>query len=106
LRNVATRSVFFHNGRFHSLDDVLHFYAERDTDPQKWYPKKNGKLVQYDDLPPKYRDNVDKLDPPFLNHKPGEKPPLTEADIQDLIAFMKTLNDGYSANSGGPALRN
>jgi cytochrome c peroxidase len=102
LRNVATRSVFFHNGRFHSLTDVLHFYAERDTDPQKWYPKKNGKLVRYDDLPPKYRDNVDMLDPPFLNHKPGGQPALSEADIEDLVAFLKTLNDGYSATAGGP----
>ncbi|WP_443678724.1 cytochrome-c peroxidase [Paraburkholderia unamae] len=104
LRNVATRSVFFHNGRFHTLDDALRFYAERDTDPRKWYPTKNGKLVQYDDLPPKYRDNVDRLDPPFLNHKAGEKPPLNEADIQDLVAFLKTLNDGYAAASGGPAI--
>jgi cytochrome c peroxidase len=31
LRNVATRTVFFHNGRFHRLEDVMHFYVERDT---------------------------------------------------------------------------
>lgn len=105
LRNVATRSVFFHNGRFHKLEDVLHFYAERDTDPSKWYPKKNGKLVRYDDLPPQYRDNVDALDPPFLNQKPGGRPSLSEGDIHDLIAFLKTLNDGYSATSGGPAIQ-
>lgn len=35
LRNVATRSVFFHNGRFHKLEDVLRFYVERDTKPGK-----------------------------------------------------------------------
>lgn len=102
LRNVATRSVFFHNGRFHSLEDVLHFYAERDTDPQKWYPKKNGKLVRYDDIPPQYRDNVDALDPPFLNHKPGGQPALSEGEIRDIIAFLKTLNDGYASAAGGP----
>ncbi|HTI04096.1 MAG TPA: cytochrome c peroxidase, partial [Gemmatimonadales bacterium] len=34
LRNVATRQVFFHNGVFHTLDDVLHWYVERDTDPR------------------------------------------------------------------------
>ena len=44
LRNAASRQVFFHNGRFHTLDDVLHFYVERDTDPRKWYPIVAGKL--------------------------------------------------------------
>jgi cytochrome c peroxidase len=105
LRNVATRSVFFHNGRFHSLEDVMHFYVLRDIEPSKWYPKKNGKLVRYDDLPPKYRDNVDAIDPPFFNQKPGGQPGLSEAEIHDLIAFLKTLNDGYSATSGGPAIQ-
>lgn len=101
LRNVTTRQVFFHNGRFHKIEDVLHFYFERDIHPEKWYPRRNGKLVVYDDLPPKYRDNVDQLDPPFFGQKPGKAPVLNETDIQDLIAFLKTLNDGYSATSGG-----
>lgn len=30
--------VFFQNGVFHSLDQVLHFYVERETNPAKWYP--------------------------------------------------------------------
>jgi cytochrome c peroxidase len=29
------------------------------------------------------------------------KPALNEAEIQDLIAFLKTLDDGYSASAGG-----
>ncbi len=33
LRNVATRQVFFHNGRFHNLKDALRFYVQRDTAP-------------------------------------------------------------------------
>ncbi|HXC22525.1 MAG TPA: cytochrome c peroxidase, partial [Steroidobacteraceae bacterium] len=33
LRNAARRRVFFHNGVFHSLEEVLRFYAERDTQP-------------------------------------------------------------------------
>jgi len=101
LRNVTTRDVFFHNGRFHSIKDVLHFYFERDIYPQKWYPRRNGKLVVYDDLPPRYRDNVDRLDPPFFGQKPGRQPAMSEADIDDLLAFLKTLNDGYSATPGG-----
>jgi len=49
--------------------------------------------VRFDDLPPGYPDNVDH-DPP-LDRKPGAEPALSEADIDDLIAFLETLNDGY-----------
>ena len=103
LRNAASRSVFFHNGRFHTLEQVLRFYAGRDTEPQKWYPRANGRVVRYDDLPEKYRGNIDILDPPFFNRWPGGKPALSEREIQDLLTFIKTLDDGYSAVAGGPA---
>ena len=39
LRNVALRRAFFHNGVFHTLRQVLEFYVERDTNPEKWYPR-------------------------------------------------------------------
>ena len=42
LRNAATRSVFFHNGVFHSLNQVVHFYNTRDTNPEYWYPSTGG----------------------------------------------------------------
>jgi cytochrome c peroxidase len=99
LRNVATREVFFHNGRFHTLQDMMRFYVTRDTDPARWYPKVKGKVVKFDDLPPRYRANIDRLDAPF-NRKAGDAPALNEEEIGDLIAFLKTLNDGYSAKSG------
>ncbi|HZV67185.1 MAG TPA: cytochrome c peroxidase [Telluria sp.] len=102
LRNAASRQVFFHNGRLHSMDEVLHFYAERDTAPDKWYPKVGGKLIQFDDLPAKYRANIDHVDAP-MNRKKGEAAPFNDADIADLLAFIKTLDDGYSAVSGGKA---
>ncbi|HUW52436.1 MAG TPA: cytochrome c peroxidase [Rhodanobacter sp.] len=101
LRNVATRKVFFHNGRFHRLQDVMHFYAERDTQPWKWYPVVAGKPDTFDDLPVRYRSNVDHTDAP-MDRSRGEKPALNDAEIRDLIAFLKTLNDGYSATAGGP----
>jgi cytochrome c peroxidase len=100
LRNVAIRSVFFHNGRFHSLEDVLHFYVERDTDPHKWYPVVAGRLDLFDDMPPQYRGNIDHIDAP-LDRRYAEKPALDKAEIKDLIAFLNTLNDGYSATPGG-----
>jgi cytochrome c peroxidase len=100
LRNSASRHVFFHNGRFHTLGEVLHFYAERDTDPQKWYPRVQGAVLAFDDLPPRYRANVDHVDVPFTRHA-GETPLLDEADIADLAAFVETLDDGFSQQPGG-----
>jgi len=41
LRNVASRGVFFHNGVFHSLEQVVNFYNTRDTNPEYWYPASN-----------------------------------------------------------------
>ncbi|MGB7194061.1 MAG: cytochrome c peroxidase [Collimonas pratensis] len=95
LRNVATRQVYFHNGVFHSLEDVVHFYMERETKPEKWYPRgKDGKLNKYDDLPAAYHANVDVTDAPF-DSKAGAPPALTDDEIKDVVAFLKTLNDGY-----------
>jgi len=95
LRNVATRHVFFHNGVFHSLEDAVRFYVERETKPEKWYPRSaGGKVNAYDDLPAAHRANVDVTDAPF-DRKFGDAPALNEEEIGDLVAFMKTLTDGY-----------
>ncbi|MGB8408899.1 MAG: cytochrome c peroxidase, partial [Gallionella sp.] len=59
LRNVATRKVFFHNGIYRSINDVLHFYVFRDVDPGLVYPKAaDGSILKYNDLPAQYRANV------------------------------------------------
>lgn len=95
LRNVATRRAFFHNGIYHDLESVLRFYAERDLHPEKFYPRKaDGSIDAYDDLPPRYRANLDRIDAPF-DRKPGEAPALDEAERKDIITFLGTLNDGY-----------
>jgi cytochrome c peroxidase len=102
LRNVARRKVFFHNGVFRSLDQVLHFYVERETDPGKWYPKlPNGEIDRYDDLPAQYRGNVDVVDAPY-DRKLGEKPALDDTEIADIIAFLGTLTDGYRPSASTP----
>lgn len=96
LRNSATRHAFFHNGIYSSLDDVMAFYNERNTNPAKFYPKgPDGKVQKYDDLPPKFHANIDDKDAPF-DRKFGDRPAMTQNDIKDIIAFLKTLNDGYS----------
>jgi len=96
LRNAATRRVFFHNGVYHRLIDVLEFYAARDTDPGRFYPRgSDGKPQKFDDLPQEDQANVDRL-PPF-DRRPGEAPALTAQDVTDLLAFLETLSDGYTA---------
>jgi cytochrome c peroxidase len=92
LRNVATRAVFFHNGRFHTLKEALRFYVRRDTDPQLWYPVSSGRVCKFDDLPPALRGNADVIDEP-LTRKPGMAPAWTDAEIDDVVAFLQTLSD-------------
>ncbi|MGZ9722367.1 cytochrome-c peroxidase [Rhizobium miluonense] len=95
LRNVATRHVFFHNGVYRTLEDVTRFYVKRDTNPEEIYPKDaSGKVVKYDDLPPQYRANIDIIDAP-MNRKLGDAPALSDAEIADVVAFLRTLSDGY-----------
>ncbi|MBS0342354.1 MAG: cytochrome-c peroxidase [Proteobacteria bacterium] len=95
LRNVAQHRVFFHNGRFTSLRQVLDFYATRDTDPGRWYPRDaHGRVTRYDDLPPDLRANVN-AEVPF-EPLPQGKRRLNEAEIDDLLAFLRTLNDGFA----------
>jgi cytochrome c peroxidase len=95
LRNVATRPVFFHNGVFHRLEDVVRFYAERDTRPQQWYSRgANGVTRKFDDLPAQYRGNVD-TQTPFDRHV-GDASAMSDADIKDIVAFLNTLTDGYN----------
>ncbi len=102
LRNVATRKAFFHNGRFHRLRDVLRFYASRDTDPQRWYPRdRSGRVETFDDLPPTLRENVDRGDAP-LNRSRGEPPLWSDADIDAVLAFLGTLTDSDSVQSVPP----
>lgn len=95
LRNTATRRAFFHNGVFRSLEQVMDFYNFRDTNPEKVFPRDaDGKVRKYDDLPEKYHANVDVADPPFERHL-GDTPAMTAQDEADIIAFLKTLTDGY-----------
>lgn len=94
LRNVAVKRAFFHNGLVSSLRQAVAFYAERDVAPEKWYPRRpDGSLALFNDLPPAYRGNVDRA-PPF-GRRPGDRPALTPAEIDDVVAFLRTLTDGW-----------
>ena len=109
LRNVALRKSLFHNGAIHSLREAVEFYATRDTNPAKWYPRDASGHAGYDDLPARYWPNVSK-EVPFAPTPAGE-PRLDAREIDDIVAFLKTLTDGYvvpskaSTQAAAPATR-
>jgi cytochrome c peroxidase len=95
LRNVALRQAYFHNGRFKTLKDALTFYVQRDTNPEKFYPRKaDNSIDKFDDLPLAYKANVNTSEAPY-DRQLGDAPALSDAEIDDVIAFLKTLSDGW-----------
>lgn len=89
LRNVAVRERFMHNGAFATLREAVAFYATRSIEPARWYRK--GEL--FDDLPKRYRGNVNAATLPY-NRRKGMQPALDEAEIDDIVTFLRTLTDG------------
>jgi cytochrome c peroxidase len=73
LRNIARTAPYIHNGVFKNLRETVAFYNSRDTS-KKW-----GK--------PDVEANVNKDELGNLK--------LKESDIDDIVAFLKTLDDGY-----------
>ena len=100
LRNVALRKAYFHNGRFGTLKEALTFYVQRHTHPEKGYPMRaDGTLDVFNDLPPAWRGNVNRSEAPYnppYNRQRGDAPALSDAEIDELIAFLATLSDGYT----------
>lgn len=93
LRNTAKRGVYFHNGVYHTLRQVLDFYNLREVEPDRIFPRDaSGKVLKYNDLPARYHANIDVADAPF-DRKLGERRPLNDAEIADIIAFIGTLDD-------------
>ncbi len=95
LRNVASRATFFHNGVTHTLRDAVRFYAERDVRPERWFPKRGRAVALYDDLPMRYKANVEKEAP--FGGKRGDRPVLDDREIDDIVAFLETLSDRDAA---------
>jgi cytochrome c peroxidase len=96
LRNVALRGAYFHNGRFKDLRSVLRFYVLRDIEPERFYPRDpDGTVRKFDDLPAVWRGNVNTQEAPY-NRRPGDSPALSDVEIDDVIAFINTLSDGWT----------
>ncbi len=74
LRNIAKTAPYMHNGVFTSLKEVVDFYNTRDVDT-KW-PQ------------PEVAENMNTEELGDLK--------LTEDESNALVAFMRTLTDGYS----------
>jgi cytochrome c peroxidase len=92
LRNVARRRFLFHNGSMTTLADAVRFYAERDRRPERLYPRRDGVPRRFDDLPASLQANVGRSVAP-LNWRVGRPPALSSAEIDDLVAFLRTLDD-------------
>jgi cytochrome c peroxidase len=76
LRNVAVTFPYMHNGIFTTLEEVLEFYNERDVNPK---------------FKPEYLKTMNRDDMGNLK--------LNQQEIDDIIAFLKTLTDGYQLNN-------
>ena len=80
LRNIARKpdetfvKAYLHNGAFKSLEDVVHFYNVRNIRPDEFGP-------------PDVQQNVNRDELGDLG--------LTDSEEADLVAFLKTLSDGY-----------
>lgn len=79
LRNIALTAPYMHNGLLKTLKDVVHFYNTRDI-PGLWPA-------------PEVPQNVETQ----LLGNLG----LTDAEENDIVAFMLTFTDGYTPPAGG-----
>jgi len=94
LRGVALSSPYMHNGAYTRLEDaILHH-----TDPAAWYANYDITQIEpdmqaADGLKPA-GPVFDRRNPVVLGHEPGQtRIDLTDSDVRDLVAFLKTLTD-------------
>jgi cytochrome c peroxidase len=120
LRNIAVTSPYFHNGVFSDLHKVVEWYVTRDINNNTgnnpnpvaagpggnpyeavgtFYTAANGTpdLYEYNDLPVEYDANVNVGEVPYTppTFGGGQAPTLTAAEIDDVVAFLCTLTDGF-----------
>jgi cytochrome c peroxidase len=120
LRNVAVTAPYFHNGEFATLHTVLQWYVTRDINnntgnnptPVPAGPGGNPyfaagspylaasgtpDLDEYNDLPVAFDANVNIGEIPYTppTFAGGQAPTLSASEIDDVVAFLCTLTDGY-----------
>jgi cytochrome c peroxidase len=129
LRNIAVTAPYFHNGIFNTLKEVVEWYVTRDINSNQgnnpipesnpyspaylgtdtFYIAADGTpdQFQYNDLPVDFDANVNIVEVPYTppTFQGGQAPTLTEAEIEDVVAFLCTLTDGFDpANPGAYVL--
>ena len=73
---------------------MVEFCNKRDANPELFYSKApDGCVNIYDDLPAQYQPNIDMTVP--VVHTRGAAPSMSEQDVDDLVAFLGTLTDGF-----------
>jgi cytochrome c peroxidase len=88
LRNVDQRpypefvKAYMHNGALKSLEEVVHFYNTRDIVEEVWPPP---------EVPYNLNDEL------FEGHPIGDFHLDADAEAA-IVAFLKTLTDGYPLN--------
>jgi cytochrome c peroxidase len=99
LRNVGLRpgkagkkgfpKAYTHNGYFKSLESIVHFYNTRDVKPDCADPLTREKDALAQDCwpAPEIEDNLNTDELGNLG--------LTPAEEAAIVAFLKTLSDGY-----------
>jgi cytochrome c peroxidase len=120
LRNIAITSPYFHNGVFTNLHQVVEWYVTRDINNNtgnnpnpvpagpggnpyvavgSFYTAANGTpdLYEYNDLPTEYDANVNIGEIPYTppTFGGGQAPTLTAQEIDEVVAFLCTLTDGF-----------
>jgi len=95
LRNVDLRGTaggvkaYGHNGYFKSLEGIVHFYNTRDTKPHCPGAYTEAQALAADCWPlPEYETTMNRTELGDLG--------LTPAQERAIVAFMKTLSDGYT----------
>jgi cytochrome c peroxidase len=87
LRNIAITPPYGHNGVFRTLEQITHFYNTRDTKPGVCRDNNDPGFGKTCWPAPEVRDNMNTEELGNLELSPDEEAAL--------VAFMKTLTDGY-----------
>jgi cytochrome c peroxidase len=124
LRNIAITAPYFHNGVFSDLHEVVQWYVTRDVNNNTgnnpnpvaagaggnpyisvgtFYTASDGTpdSYEYNDLPVAYDANVNAGEVPYTPpiFAGGQAPTLTSQEIDDIVAFLCTLTDGFDPDN-------
>ena len=93
LRNIALTAPYMHNGYFNDLRNVVDFYNTRDSKPACPNPlTAEADAIKQGCWPAaEIAENVNKEELGNLK--------LSEQEVDDIVAFMRTLTDGYLLKS-------